>query len=122
MPGGMLTGKQAGQGGTPLPHPAQQAAPLAAVLQAAALPAAAAAVVLQALVVAIPVHHPAAAVEARHHAGSQWVSRWLMWHSWHVEQVLQPFVSHKSLAAEFETCEMAGTLSNAVKVVPGRLH
>ena len=103
----MLTGKQEGQGGTPLLHPAQQAAPLAAVLQAAA----AAAVILQALVVAIPVHHPAAAVEARHHAGSQWVSRWLMWHSWHVEQVLQPFVAHKSLAAEFETCKMAGTVS-----------
>ena len=70
MLGVMLTGKQAGQGGKPHPHPAQQAALLAAVLQAAALAAAVAAVVLRAPVQAIPVHHPAAAAEARHNAGS----------------------------------------------------
>lgn len=62
----MLTGKQAGQGGRPRPHPAQQAALLAAVLQAAAPAAAVAAVVLRDLVEAIPVRHPAAVVEASH--------------------------------------------------------
>ena len=64
--GAMLTGKQAGQGGRPRPHPAHQAAPRAAVLQAAALAAAVAAVLLQDPVEATPVHHPVAVVEASH--------------------------------------------------------
>lgn len=68
MRGVMLTGRQADPGGRPRPHPAQPAAPLAAVLQAAVLVAAAAA---QALVEATPAHHPAVVVGASHIAGSQ---------------------------------------------------
>lgn len=66
MRGVMVTGRQPDPGGRPLPHPAQQVAPLAALLQAAALVAAAA----QAQVEATPALHPAVVVEASYIAGS----------------------------------------------------